>query len=83
MSILLACIMVVSIACSLFYGAASFAYLDLYEDHKNYFKKGYYSPKTHKLLMRYNLLCYRHAIKRFIIYFLICITSLILGYSTL
>ena len=79
MSILLACIIVVSIACSLFYGVTAFAYLDF----KNYFKKEYDSQKTHKLLIRYNQLCYRHAIKRFIIYFLICITSLILGYSTL
>lgn len=70
-------------ACSLFYGTASFTYLDLYEEHKNYFKKGYYSQKTHKLLMRYNLLCYRHTIKRFIVSFLISIISLIIGYLTL
>ena len=70
-------------ACSLFYGAASFAYLDLYEEHKSDLKKGYHSQKTHKLLMRYNLLCYRHTIKRFIVSFLICIISLIIGYSTL
>ena len=83
MSILLACIMVVSIACSLFYGAASFAYLDLYEKHKYFYEKAYIPRKSHKKLMRYNLLCYRHAIKRFIIYFLICITSLIVSYLTL
>lgn len=70
-------------ACSLFYGAASFAYLDLYEKHKSYFKKGYHPQKMHKLLMRYNMLCYRHAAKRLIVSFLISIISLIIGYSTL
>ena len=83
MSILLACMMVVSIACSLLYGAASFAYLDLYEEHKNYFKKGYDSQKTHKLLMRYNQFCYRHSVKRFVVSLLITIISLIIGYSIL
>lgn len=80
MSILLACIAAVSIACSLFYGVASIAHLDLYERHKDYFKKGYDSQKTHKLLMRYNLLCYRHAIKKSVVSSLITIISLIIGY---
>ena len=79
MSILLACIIVVSIACSLFYGVTSFAYLDF----KNYFKKGGGSQKTHKLLIRYNLLCYRHSIKRFVVSLLITIISLIIGYLIL
>lgn len=84
MIILLCFIMVVSISCSLFYGAASFAHLNLYEDHKNDFEKGGLgSQKTHKLLMRYNLLCYRHSVKRFVVSLLINIISLITGYSIL
>lgn len=81
MIILLVFMMVVSISCSLFYGATSFAYFDLYEGHKNYFKKGYDSQKTHELLMRYNLLCYRHSVKRFAVSLLITIINLIIGYS--
>lgn len=83
MIILLGFIMVVSISCSLFYGATSFAYFDLYERHKNYFKKGYDSQKTHELLMRHSLLCYRHSVKRFVVSLLINIISLIIGYSIL
>ena len=41
MIILLGFIMVVSISCSIFYGAASFAYFDLYKEHEYYFKKRY------------------------------------------
>lgn len=83
MTILLGFIMVVSISCSLFYGAASFAYLDLYKEHEYYFKKKYYQQKMHKAFMRYNLLCYKYTIKKFIVSFLICIISLIIGCSTL
>lgn len=83
MIILLAYITAVSISYSLLYGAASFAYFDLYERYKNYFEKGYNSQKTHKLLMKYNLLCYRHVIKRTVVSLLITIISLLLGYSIL
>lgn len=81
MIILLGFIMVVSTSCSIFYGAASFAYLDLYEKHKYYFKKKYSPQKMHKMFMRYNLLCYRHSVKRLTVSLLITIISLIIGYS--
>lgn len=83
MIILLGFIMVVSILCSLFYGATSCAYFDLYEKHKYFYEKVCYLQKSHKILMRYSLLCYRHSVKRFVVSLLINIISLIIGYSIL
>ena len=81
MSWVLAIIMVSSATCWLFSGAASFAYLDLYNRYKTYYLK--YKEKRDKKYARYYKMCYKHSFKRLLISIAICIISLIVGYLTL
>lgn len=79
--LILGFIMVVSLAFWIYYGAASFAYMNLYCRHESSFAE--YGLKTNKLFARYNKMCYRYCFKRLLASFTICIISIIVGYLTL
>lgn len=80
-ALMLGFIMVVSLIFWIYYGAVSFAHMELCRTHESSFAK--YGLKTNKLFARYNKMCYRYCFKRLLVSFTICIISLIVGYLTL
>ena len=81
MILMLGFIMVVSSVFLIYYGAASFAYLDLCYKHETYFAK--YRKKRYKKYARYYKICYKRCLKLMLISMAVCIISIIVGYLTL